>query len=107
MINEELTINNVPIMVSENPETRSEVEYQKQNQCPLPIKTLQMDFLVWISKDLLSSQEEEQRQILYPGELLKKVHIKANEGNIWCFFYERGNFLAFRWQRLFCKILFL
>ena len=94
-------MNNEELFLSwsvKKPQTSSEVNYQKLNHCPLSIKIVEIDFLGWISKDLLASQEEKQRQILYLGELLKKVHIKVNEGSLlylrW-FFYERSNFLAF------------
>ena len=83
------------------PKTRSEIKHQKQNHSPVFIKTVEMDFLGWISKDLPASQEEELRQILYPGELLKKVHIKGSLLYIWCFFYERSHFLGFQCQIFF------
>ena len=92
--------NYVPITVS----GKASKKIREQNHSPVFIKTVEMDFLGWISKDLPASQEEELRQILYPGELLKKVHIKGSLLYIWCFFYERSHFLAFPCQIFFLRL---
>ena len=90
-----------------NEHGRTETKNKIRDKTPKakPLSCLHQDCWDGLSGlDFKRPQEEELRRILYPGELLKKVHIKGSLLYIWCFFYERSHFLAFPCQIFFLRL---